>query len=140
MAKVRVEGIPKLRAYFATVEKQLLEAAIPPMLDGAEKIAASARQLVPRDTGHLASTIRTTGKEKTRNHGNPMTRVLAGDDSTKVGSPNKIYQLARIKEFGARKSGQAAQPFLRPAARRHRPAIRAAIRRAIMQAVLKMEL
>lgn len=128
-----VDGIPELKARFERIKHKLMAAVEEPMKEGANKIADSARQLVPRESGRLRASIRVTDLEKTRNHKNPMIRVIAGEGYI-VGKRAK-FNLARIKEFGTAK--QRAEPFLRPSARRHRPTIRAAIRRAIMQALLQ---
>lgn len=128
-----VDGIPELKARFKKIEGKLLKAGEPALLEGGEKIVAAAKALAPKKSGRLAATIRSTGMERTRNHGNPMVRVLAGEGYI-VGKSAK-WNLARIIEYGTKK--QRAEPFLRPSARRLRGPIRAAVRRAIMQAILE---
>lgn len=101
------------------------------MLAGADKVVATARLLVPRDSGHLASTIRRSGIQQTK-HANLMVEVMAGDATTVVGA-RKNFQLARLIEFGTQ--SRSAEPYMRPAMRRHRNAIRGNIRRAMSRAI-----
>lgn len=126
-----VEGIDKLKLRFQLYSKKILSEARPAMLAGADKVVGTAKLLVPRDSGHLATTIKRSGIQKTKK-GNDMVEISAGDASTTVGA-RKQFQLARIVEFGAQ--GRPAQPYLRPAMRRHRNAIRSAMRRAMGRAL-----
>lgn len=127
-----VEGIDKLKRNFQKLGRDLMKAAHPAMLEGGDAIVASARLLVPVDEGDLRATIRRSEIEKTRRAGNDMVEVLAGDASTVVGKTRQ-FQLARIIEFGT--SSVPAEPFMRPALRRHRGAIRQRMRRAISAAI-----
>jgi HK97 gp10 family phage protein len=123
-----VEGIARLKAQFAKLGRGLLTAAHPAMLDGAAKVVETAKLIVPSDTGELRSTITHSGIMKTRRAKNDMVEISAGDARTIVGKA-KQFQLARIIEFGTHHV--PAQPFMRPAMRRHQRTITAAMRRAI---------
>lgn len=127
-----VEGIDKLKHTFEKLGRDLLKAAHPAMLEGGDAIVASARLLVPVDEGDLRATIRRSGILKTRRKGNDMVEVSAGDESTIVGK-SKQFQLARIIEFGT--ATKQAEPFMRPAQRRHNGPIRQRMRRAISDAI-----
>lgn len=129
-----VQGISKLKANFKRLGRELLTAAHPAMLQGADDVVATARLLVPVDEGDLRATIRRSGIMKTRRRGNDMVQVLAGDQSTTVGK-SKNFQLARIVEFGT--TSFRAEPFMRPAMRRSRGPIVQAMRKAISDAIKK---
>lgn len=128
-----IEGIDKLKARFNRLGKGLLVAAHPAMLEGGDKIAATARLLVPVDQGQLHSTIRRSEIKKTRRKQNDMVEVLAGDETTLVGT-GKQFNLARIIEWGTQ--SQVAEPYMRPATRRWRGPIRSAIRKALIKEIM----
>lgn len=127
-----ITGIDKLKTRFAKLGRDLLKAAHPAMLSGGDDMVATARLLVPVDQGELRATIRRSEIVKTRRKRNDMVEVLAGDESTIVGK-TKQFQLARIIEFGTK--DHPAEPFMRPAQRRHNGPIRAKMRRAISAAI-----
>lgn len=127
-----VEGIDKLKANFAKLGRSLLRAAHPAMLEGADDIVNTAKLLVPVESGQLRNTIRRSGIKKTRRKQNDMVEVLAGDETTTVGT-SKNFQLARIVEFGT--TSFRAEPFMRPALRRHRGPITQRMRNAISDAI-----
>jgi HK97 gp10 family phage protein len=127
-----VEGIDKLKANFVRLGKKLSVAAHPAMLEGADRVVQTAKALVPKDTGHLASTIKRSDVEKTRKKQNDMVVISAGDDTTLVGA-RKQFQLARLIEFGTQ--NRPAEPYMRPAWRQHKASITSKMRRAISDAI-----
>lgn len=129
-----IEGIEKLRLRFAMLGKDLLDAAKPAMLESGDRVVQTARMLVPKDSGHLASTIKRSEVRKTKK-GNVVVLVSAGDESTRVGAGNQ-FQLARLIEFGHQK--RSAQPYMRPAWRQNKRSIAKNIRSAITAEIKKI--
>lgn len=133
-----VDGIPQLSRNLKKLVDDLKKVGYPAMETGADKVVTTAKLLCPKgETGRLAASIKRSGRMLSSKQHNPMIEVSAGadDPSLIVGTTDK-YNLARIKEYGARRSGQEAEPFLRPAMRRHRPGIRRAIRAAIKKRLM----
>jgi HK97 gp10 family phage protein len=132
-----VQGIDKLRKRLIDdIPHQVRDALKAGMVEAANTIAAAARLRVPVDTGELRSTIRVSDIRVTK-FGNLAISVLAGDETTFVGSPGRgvQFQLARLVEFGTQK--RAANPFLTTAFRAQRRRARSIIRRAARNAIVK---
>lgn len=133
-----VDGIPQLSARLRKLVDDLKLVAVPAMESGADRVVATARLLCPKgETHRLAASIKRSGLKRSKKKNNPMIEVSAGaDDSALIVGKKDKYNLARIKEYGARRSHQQAEPFMRPAMRRHRPGIRRAMRVAIKKRLM----
>lgn len=122
-----VQGINKLKQKLAKHGVTLEQAVGEAMVEGAARVVQAARLLCPSDSGELRNTIRHS-QPKLNKRGNLMVVIAAGDESTRVGTAHQ-FQLARIKEFGT--TQQPAQPFLMPAWRLNRSALKADVRKAM---------
>lgn len=124
-----VQGLDKLKAKLKRSGQTLLRAAGPAMEDGAERVLSTARLLVPKDSGHLAKTLRRTAARPTKNGKGVVVQIMAGDDTTVRGP----VQIAKTIEFGNVKT--PAQPYMQPAMRLNRKPVRRAINAAIRAAI-----
>lgn len=132
-----VDGLQKLSRNLDKLVFDLKATAYSAMETGADKVVTTAKLLAPRgETGKLAESIKRSGRLVTKKKGNPMIEVSAGDDPALIVGAHEKYNLARIKEYGALRSNQQAEPFLRPAMRRHKPGIRRAMRAAIKKRLM----
>jgi len=129
-----VKGIDKLRARLAKSGTTIEQAVGPVMLEGADRVVATARSLVPRDSGELAASIHHTGIKPTK-RGGIRVSIVAGSDETRVGKGG-MFQKARLVEFGTVKT--PAQPFFFPAWRLNRRSIRSSMSRAMKAAIRKV--
>jgi HK97 gp10 family phage protein len=126
-----VQGIEQLKARLAKSGVTLESAAGAAMLQAGEVVASSAKFLVPKDTGHLAASIKVSGLLRTPRD-NLKVEISAGDESTIV-QGRVSFQLAKIVELGTVK--RRAEPFLRPAMRMNSRKIRTMIRKAMREAI-----
>jgi len=96
-------------------------------------VLATAKLLVPKESGRLAGTLRRTGVEPTK-RGNLRVSIIAGDESTLV-AHGKV-QLAKAVEFGTRRT--PAQPYLGPALRLNKRSIMTEIRKSMRETIRKV--
>jgi HK97 gp10 family phage protein len=125
-----VQGLDKLKAKLNRAGVGLKQAVGPAMEAGGDRVLATARLMVPKESGRLAGTLRRTGVETTK-RGNLRVSVLAGDETTVRGP----IQIAKSIEFGTTR--MPAQPYLGPALRLNKRPIMAEIRRAMRTAIKK---
>ena len=127
----QIQGIDALQARLKRSGQTLTSDASAALLDAGAAVVATAKFMVPKETGHLAASIVCSQVKPTRK-GNLMVEITAGDETTLVEGRVK-FQLAKIIEFGT--VNRPPQPFLRPAiklnSRKNRNAIRKAMRNAI---------
>lgn len=125
---VSITGIPQLRRRLVDrIPAKMREAVSTAMVAGGGKVTGLARTLVPRYSGELAGTIRSS-EVRVSKRGGLYVAITAGDEST----IERGYQKARLVEFGTVE--MPAQPYLLPAFRAHKRSIRAAITRAAKKA------
>ena len=92
---------------------------------GAEKVAKDARELCPKDSGELVSTIAVSDWQKDDAVG---AYVKAGGDDlghvarfVELGTPGTVFKNGARK--GAERQPIVAQPYLRPALKKNKQAI-----------------
>ena len=96
--------------------------AIEAVAKAAFDIEAHAKTLVPVDTGTLKNSI-----QRTIDDGGLAATIPAGDGSTPPGSTTASAEYGLYVEYGTKYS--RAQPFMRPAAEKVRPAFIEVMRR-----------
>lgn len=134
---VTVKGLRELNNALAALPRAVSKRVqLEVLTRQAEKIAADARELAPKDTGDLKLSIMVGSKLSTRQAG-IFKKEDPNDVVVHVG-PGPLPQ-AHLQEFGTVKS--PAQPFMRPAWDKARPVmldeIKADLWASIQRAVVK---
>src|SRR6186713_1019271 len=102
------------------------------MTESADRIVAGAKLRVPVDEGQVQASIRHHGVKEGK-RGGLYVAITAGDKTTETDEAGRVYQVARLLEFGTVK--MAAQPYMLPAYRANRAAARRSLRGAIRKAI-----
>lgn len=130
---VKVEGMKELQRALEELPEALANSVMSKVLrDRAEPIAATARQLVPVDSGALRNSI-TVSTRLTRRQFGEHRKEGPRDVEVFIG-PGSLPQ-AHLQEFGTFKD--PAQPFMRPAWDQHRNSVLEGIAGDLWRAIEK---
>jgi HK97 gp10 family phage protein len=138
MASGPPPGLDNLKRRLERSGRTLTVVASESLIAAANEIVATARFLVPVDTGRLRESIVASPIKKTQK-GNLMIEISAGDETTRVG-PGNAFQLARIMEFGTRDKTLTARPFLLPAYRLNKRAAKRMIFAGMRKAIKELDI
>lgn len=134
--KSLTEQSKALEKRLQAIAPEVVAAAVPAVIKGAEEIAAAMRALVPVDDGDLKASIAVTGPgEETPAYAMEGGKRTAGPNQALVTVGNEKVRHGHLQEFGTVK--QEAQPFMLPAYRLLKDRVQRRISRAIGQAVKK---
>ena len=126
---VRLTGVNSLRRVLRRAPEDMKGELVGAVASGESALLADMLASVPRDSGDLASVIKAK-----RSRDGMSTKVGPGARGKR--DQRKAGWRAKFVEFGT--VNQAAQPFVFPAARRHRGTIRDAMAAAVSAALLKI--
>ena len=133
-------GLSRLQRRFAAIPGDVVKATQPAVLRQAEAIAATARTLVPEDSGDLKRSIEVTGAgQTTPAYSQPGGSVTVAQNAAAVTVGNADVRYPHLVEYGhgngLHGTSVPAHPFFWPAVRLHnsraKKAIKAAVRRAV---------
>ena len=128
-----VQGIEQLRRRLVDeIPKKVRANVEAALLESASRIVAGAQLRVPVDEGQVQASIRHHGVKEGK-RGGLYVAITAGDKTTETDEAGRVYQVARLLEFGTVK--MAAQPYMLPAYRANRAAARRSLRGAIRKAI-----
>lgn len=147
---LKMIGLKELENQFnqliALEERQALIDA--PLREGAEKVAMTAKELVPVDEGKLKASIKVKKSLASRRTIRSTGYLVVTGRRRELGiDPDDKYYYPTAVEFGRsggrgrggrRVAPMAARPYLRPAIERHRNSIILALRRAVLRAVKRV--
>ena len=129
-----VQGIEQVRRRLVDELPVKIRAALEAaMLESADRIVAGAQLRVPVDEGEVRDSIRHHGVKEGK-RGGLYVAITAGDKSTQTDEKGKLYQVARLLEFGTVK--MPAQPYMLPSYRTNRRSAQLRMRRAIRDAIM----
>lgn len=124
----------RLKRRLAAIPKAAKAAVQPALMQSANEMADTMRQLAPEDTGALRkSIVLTPGGQATPPYSQPGGSMSVAENAVAITVGNSDVRYPHLQEYGT--AEHAPHPFFWPSVRLHRRRAASRIKRAIAKAV-----